>query len=148
MIFSLLRVKMEKSKSLKWISIVSIICVLFVWLFIGLAFRKIDGISEIWMPIMFWVFSLIFFVLWLILLFFIMKKLIGSSKWGVISILIVLALLWMFFIQSFLINSGNEDLLLRLHRVNSKVFLVFLGISIILCVVSVIKSHKWDKKFS
>lgn len=139
-------------KSLKWACIMSIISTFLWWLSLSFTIWGINGcIWDCWMEIIthiFWMLSLMLIVLWFVSLFFAIKYLTNSGKWGAISILIVVALLVTFLIQYIFMSPYNVSLIKMYTKFPTIMFLVFFVISIILLVAFFVRSHKEAKKSS
>ena len=142
-------------KSLKKSCIVFIISVLLWWFSISFGFRSLYSLCvwdcrEVEIPghisLILW---LMFIILWFMSLFFLIKHLTNSKKWSIVVVLIVVSLLGAFFVQSFLIHSEEYiSLITWLKSFLNVMFVIFFVISIVFCIVSLIKSHKWAKKSS
>lgn len=93
----------------------------------------------------FLIFWLICIPLWLISLFFTVSHLTHNNKLGIYGVLILVGLLGAVLIQG---GARCEYLLSCIKDCSKAIFLVFFIVSIILCVISFIRSHKEVKKSS
>ncbi len=93
----------------------------------------------------FWILWIMCVVLWFIVLFISMKHLTKSNKRSALCVVSVAALLGVFLIQA---NTGCQYLLKCFTKSLSTLFLCFLVISIIVCIVAWIKRYKEVKKSS
>ena len=135
-------------KSLKKSIIVLLVSCLFWWLFYSLSIRYFATLCA-WCTDYIaygsWFLFLMFLALWFISCFFAIKNLTNNKKKAIIITLIVLGLACAIFVWFWV----TSDYLMRGLTSSLKVmFLLFLIISIIVCIMAWIKGHKEAKKSS
>ena len=93
----------------------------------------------------FWILWIMCMVLRFVVLFFTIRHLTKSNKWSILGVIVIAALSVTFFVQA---NMWCHYLLKCLTKSITTLFLCFLIISIIVCIIAWIKRYKEVKKSS